>query len=125
MLPGRALSAERGHSQVESRGQRGRRIGSLVQPTTLPTKSCLIINRPQQKRCLGGDTGAGTSHNHTFWGFLLRGDIDVHKQADLGQERKTELGWGAGGSGGLVPGAAEMFGVPAAMVLEKTTPRGS
>ncbi|KAH0505251.1 hypothetical protein LTLLF_177985 [Microtus ochrogaster] len=31
-----------------------------------------------------------------------RGDIDVHKQADLGQERKTELGWGTGGSGGQV-----------------------
>lgn len=98
-----------------------------VQPTTLPTNSCLIINRPQQKRCLGAweGTGAGTSYNRAFWGFLLRGDIDVHKQADLGQERKTELGWGTGGSGGQVPGAAEMFGVPATIVLEKMTPGGS
>lgn len=55
------------------------------------------------------------------WG----GDIDVYKQADLGQERKTELGWGTGGSSGQVPGAAEMFGVPATMVLEKMTPGGS
>lgn len=63
-----------------------------------------------------------------FLGFPAQGDIDVHKQPELKiwcRKGRTELGWGRGGSGGQLPGAAKMFGVPATIVLEKMTPRES